>query len=81
MVAGSEQFDQPGDILMHKHELLLFSCAINNTSKQYVQYAICFPLIHTFDQWKTTSRVTKTMRTICYAENMSTLGEKKGGTN
>lgn len=41
MVAESEQFYQPEDFLIHKHELLLFSCAINSTSKQYVQYAIC----------------------------------------
>ena len=41
MVAESEQFDHPGDILIHKHELLLFSWAINSTSRQYVQYAIC----------------------------------------
>lgn len=41
MVAESEQFYQPGDILIHKHEPVLFSSAINSTSKQYVQYAIC----------------------------------------
>lgn len=41
MVAESERFNCPGDILMHKHEFLLFSCAINSSSKQYVQYVIC----------------------------------------